>query len=340
MTSKKETCKECRACTCKGNRSKKTKKKKKRQAWKYAYHVKAYKEEQRRLQIQECRDYKAYGKKRREESGTKRPRIRKLRELILASRLGMPGYDAARFLCLADMVFRDNSLRGHVSYMNDHPGTEYAYGLKKVPSKSGMHDWAREFSGMMDRVCGLLPGQAGGDARGTLLGDSSGFSVMKYEDWEDAKNGAVSRRGFDKLHILLAPHGMIAACAVTGGRRHDSPVFREMLRRWIPRGAGHVMLDAAYPCKDNCEMIKGGGRIPAICPKKNMSPRGFNALAEMLRWHRDGRDGFDRLYHKRSLVETAFSVIKERFGATARAKLEPVRALLLTLKCISYNLVA
>ncbi len=345
MTSgrRKETCKGCRACTCGGSRNNNnsgSNKKKKRQTWKYAYHVKAYREMQRRLQIHACRDYKEYEKKRREESRTKRLRIKKLKKLILASRPGMPEYDAARFLCLVDMVFRDNSLRGHVTYMNDHPGTEYAYGLKKVPSKSGIHDWAMEFSGMMDWVCGLLSGQAGDDACGTLLGDSSGFSIMKCEDRGDAKNGVVSRRGFDKLHILLSPHGMIAACAVTGGRRHDSPVFREMFEGWIPRGTGHVMLDAAYPCKANCRVIRESGRIPVICPKSNMRPKGFNALAEMLRRHRDDREGFDRLYHKRSLVETAFSVIKERFGATARAKLEPVRALLLTLKCISYNLVS
>ncbi len=131
-----------------------------------------------------------------------------------------------------------------------------------------------EFSGMTDRVCGLLSGQAGDDACGTLLGDSSGFSVMRYEDRGDAKRGTVSRRGFDKLHVLPAPHGMIAACAVTGGRRHDSPVFREMFGRWVPRGTGHVMLDAAYPCKANCEMIKDGGRRPVICPKSNMRPMG------------------------------------------------------------------
>lgn len=100
------------------------------------------------------------------------------------------------------------------------------------------------------------------------------------------------------------------------------------------------MLDAAYPCKENCRIIKESGRTPVICPKSNMRPKGYNALAEMLRWHQNEREEFDRLYHKRSLVETAFSVIKERFGATARAKLDHVRALLLSLKCICYNLVS
>ena len=45
--------------------------------------------------------------------------------------------------------------------------------------------------------------QARGDAaRGSLLGDSSGFPIMQYEDWEDAKSGIISRRRFVKLHVL------------------------------------------------------------------------------------------------------------------------------------------
>ncbi|MDE0090376.1 MAG: transposase [Thaumarchaeota archaeon] len=63
-------------------------------------------------------------------------------------------------------------------------------------------------------------------------------------------------------------------------------------------------------------------------------------MGRMLKWYEGDRDGFDRVYHQRSLVETAFSVIKERFGAVARAKTFRMRQLQLALKCICYNLVA
>ncbi|MCE2499105.1 MAG: hypothetical protein J4F28_09035 [Nitrosopumilaceae archaeon] len=55
--------------------------------------------------------------------------------------------------------------------------------LKKVPPKSGFHDWARGLAGRIDAVIALLGAQARSDARETLLGDSSRFSIMKYEDW-------------------------------------------------------------------------------------------------------------------------------------------------------------
>ena len=162
---------------------------------------------------------------------------------------------------------------------------------------------------------------------------------MRYEDWEDAKKWIISRRGFSKLYVLMAPHGMIVTCEVTAGRRHGPPVFREMYGR-IPQGRGHVILDAAYPARANCDAIELSGRDPVICPRSNSKPNGLHAMGEMPGWHRDDPEEFGRIYHRRSLVETAFSVIKERFGAVARARTPAVRKLQLVLRCICYNLVA
>lgn len=55
-----------------------------------------------------------------------------------------------------------------------------------------------------------------------------------------------------------------------------------------------------------------------MCPKKNSSLRGLHLTG--FRWHHDDPDGFKKAYHQRSLVETAFYVIKERFGAAMCAK--------------------
>ncbi len=126
---------------------------------------------------------------------------------------------------------------------------------------------------------------------------------------------------------------------MTYGRRHDSPVLRDMYGR-IPHGTGYVLLDAAYLAHKNCSMIAESGREPVICPKKNSVPSGFSPMGRMLRWHRDDPDGFAKIYGQRSLVENTFSVIKERFGAVARARTAVMRKLQLALKCICYNLVA
>ncbi len=295
----------------------------------------------RRYRIQMCRNYSAYEKKRRGEGNKIVTRIKKLKEMIPAVLEGASKDETSALLCVLDMVFRNHSYRVHVTYMELHPGTVNAYGLKRIPSKSSLHNMAKALSGRIEQLAGLLLAQAGDDARGTVIGDSSGFSIMNYVDWEDAKKGLVSRREFDKLHVLVAPHGMISACEVTYGRKHDSPVFCDMYGR-IPHGdtGGHVLLDAAYLSRKNCRIIADSGREPVICPKKNSVPRGFNPMGKMLRWHRDDPCGFAKAYGQRSLVENTFSVMKERFGAVARARTASMRRLQLVLKCICYNLVA
>ena len=124
------------------------------------------------------------------------------------------------------------------------------YGLKRVPSKACLHHAAVVLAGCarIQEVVGMLAGDA---ARGSLLGDSSGFSIMQYEDWEDAKRGIISRRRFVKLHVLADARGKkIVSCEVTKGTAHDSPWFRRIFAR-VPGGAGCVMLDAAYDAYEN-----------------------------------------------------------------------------------------
>ena len=302
-------------------------------------HVRAYKAERRKQKIRECRDCGKYERKRKGEGGVKRVRLKQLAKLIRDTLPNATDTDASRIVCVVDMTYRGHSYRRHVEYMDERSGSISMYGPKRVLSKSGLHGWAGGLAGDMEFVLGLLAGLAGDDARGTLLGDSSGFSIVKYEDREDAKRGIVSRHELNKLHILVAPHGRIVTCAVTAGRRHDSSVFHEMYGR-IPQGSGHTILDAAYLCRANYTMIARGGRSPVICPKRNSRTRGLHRMSRMLKWHEDDRNGFDRVYHQRSLVETAFSVIKERFGAVARAKMFRMRQLQLALKCICYSLVA
>ena len=242
-------------------------------------------------------------------------------------------------ICLMDKEFRGNSYREHVSYLEANPGSLHVCGLKAVPSKSCLHAAAKRLAEKQEVLAETILRQAGSDAHGPLLGDATGFSINVYADWEDAKKGIVSRRQFVKLHILVAPHGKIVACMVTPGRTHDSPIFRKMIAR-VPDGDGHVMLDSAYDARANCKMIYDSGRKPVIWPRKNHTAKGFNPRAEMLRWFRRDQDGFEKVHHQRSLVESVFSSMKERFGSVVAAKTLPMQRLQVILRNICYNLVA
>ncbi len=109
----------------------------------------------------------------------------------------------------------------------------------------------------------------------------------------------------------------------------------------MPPGDGHVILGVACPAGANCDVIACSGRRPVICPKKNSRPLGFRLIGRMPGWrHCDDPEGSCRACHRRSLVEAAFSVTKERFGAVARAKTLAMRELQSVPRCIRCNLVA
>ena len=128
-----------------------------------------------------------------------------------------------------------------------------------------------------------------GDAQGSLLGDSSGFSIMQYGDWEDAKRGIVSRHKFVKMHVIVDAGGKkIVSCEVTKGTAHDSPWFRRIFAR-VPDGTGCVMLGTAYDTYGNYRMIRNSGRRPVNNPRKDHTLKDYNPKAEMLRWRKVDR---------------------------------------------------
>ena len=115
----------------------------------------------------------------------------------------------------------------------------------------------------------VIAKMAGCDAvHDTLLVDSSGFSIARYVDWQNAKYGRLSVRLFAKLHIMHTLHGMVCAATVTAGNASDSPYLRLMVET-LPEGDGDVLADAAYGGIKNCNAIRDSGRRAIIDSKCN-----------------------------------------------------------------------
>ena len=286
--------------------------------------------------------YKEYETRRRGEGHVTRLRIKALTAL-LSEIYPSATPDKVRMIpymvCLADREFRCHSYRQHVSYLQTHQGTLHMYGLKTVPSKSCLHQVATVIADY-EWLHEVMEWQAGSHARGSLLGDSTGVAINQCADWEDAKRGLISRREFVKLHVIVDAKGRkIVSCAVTRGRAHDSPIFREMFGR-VPDGTGCVMLDAGYDAVKNYKMIRDSGRRPVICTRKNHVARGFGPRAEMIRWQEKSPEEFEETYHQRSIVESVFSSFKCRFTAVVRAKTLPAQRLQLLLRCVCYNMLS
>ena len=108
-----------------------------------------------------------------------------------------------------------------------------------------------------------------GDADGTLMVDSSGFSLSSYKSWTNAKHGQISVKEYDKLHILQCINGKICAAIVTDEEANYSPILMGILSDLLPGTGGQLPGDSAYCDKTNCVAVSNTGRIHILMPKSN-----------------------------------------------------------------------
>jgi transposase len=100
-----------------------------------------------------------------------------------------------------------------------------------------------------------------------------------------------------------------------------------------------VSADKGYLSNDNLTAIEAAGAAPYIPFKSNSTATGSSAAWQRL-WHLYSlhREDFLRQYHKRSNVETTFSMIKRKFGTGLRSKLPAAQMNEALLKCLCHNL--
>jgi transposase len=76
----------------------------------------------------------------------------------------------------------------------------------------------------------------------------------------------------------------------------------------------------AYLSNDNLELIAGMGATPFVPFKSNFLPCGSEVWRRMFHYFAFRREEFLTHYRRRSNVESAFSMIKRKFGDAVRAK--------------------
>ena len=232
-------------------------------------------------------DWKEYNGRRKAEGENYSTWMRILADGVREIMGITPGTRDARVSAILCSVVKSHgnlSYWGLYNHFAKHPEDADLCELKKRYSRSWYHLRISEIDPVVLQQ--LLPLMAGDESTGDLLTDSNGFSKREFEEWHNAKYGDISVRKFCKLHIIHTPHGKICAATVTGGHASDSSQLREMAR-FLPQGKGYLIADSAYMGKKNCQTVRDTGRRPIMRPKSNSRIKGFNALAEMLRFCRD-----------------------------------------------------
>jgi transposase len=153
--------------------------------------------------------------------------------------------------------------------------------------------------------------------------DSSGFATCRYSRWFDEKYG-VDRYKADwvKAHIVIGTRTQIVtAVSVDAKNSGDSPQFGPLLKATAEGfQIQEISGDKAYLSNENLSLAEALGAVPYIPFKTNSQPNGSDTWQRMYHYFAMNRDEFLNHYHRRSNVESAFSMMKRKFGDSLRSK--------------------
>ena len=174
--------------------------------------------------------------------------------------------------------------------------------------------------------------------------DASGFSTSVYDRWFDHKWGKEKKQArFLKAHIMCGVNTkVVTAVEVTEANVHDSPPFPGLVATTAENWTmSEVSADKAYLSRKNLRAIVDAGATPFIPFKVNSRPEhthGDSLWAKTCHYFSLFREEFMNHYHKRSNVETAFSMIKAKFGGAVRSKIPVAQMNEILVKILCHNI--
>jgi len=176
--------------------------------------------------------------------------------------------------------------------------------------------------------------------------DSSGFATTTYDRWFDHKWGKMrSEAKWIKAHLMcgVKTHA-VTSVEVTPTETADAPQLPKLVNTTAKTfDINEVSADKAYSSKSNLHAIQAVNATPFI-PFKSYSTgsqghKPFDGLwNKMWHYYSFNRNAFLAHYHKRSNVETAFSMIKGKFGGSVRAKTPAAQVNEVLCKILCHNI--
>jgi transposase len=176
--------------------------------------------------------------------------------------------------------------------------------------------------------------------------DSSGFSTSTYARWFDHKWGKErSRQTWVKTHLIcgVKTH-IVTSVEATPFESADAVQFAPLVKATAKTfDINEVSADKAYSSKKNLNAVMAVNGTPYIPFKSYCTGTqrhgAFDGLWQRM-WHyyNFNRDAFLEHYHKRSNVETAFSMIKAKFGGSVRAKTPTAQVNEVLCKVLCHNI--
>ncbi len=177
--------------------------------------------------------------------------------------------------------------------------------------------------------------------------DSSGFSTNTYSRWFDHKWGKErTKQAWVKVHLMcgVKTH-VVTSVEATPYESADTIQFPSLVNKTAEIfNINEVSADKAYSDRRNLKAVQTVGGTAFIPFKVNSTGmadhhHNFDGLwSRMWHFYNFNRDGFLAHYHKRSNVETAFSMIKSKFGGSVRAKTPTAQVNEVLCKVLCHNI--
>jgi transposase len=172
--------------------------------------------------------------------------------------------------------------------------------------------------------------------------DSSGFSACQYVRWYDEKYGKEqSERDWVKAHVMCGVKtNVVTSAEISGAHGADhnyfAPLVNETARHFDMR---EISADKAYSSYANMRVTEAVGAVPYIDFKAGSVGTGkCEVWNRMYHYYQYNRAAFLEFYHKRSNVESTFSMIKAKFGGFVRSKLPTAQVNEVLCKILCHNL--
>jgi len=174
--------------------------------------------------------------------------------------------------------------------------------------------------------------------------DSSGFSGCRFDRWFIEKHGQPpvqqKEHTWCKAHICVGTRTQIVCAAMVLEKNSaDCPQFAGLTKTTAQGGKiGEMSADKAYLSAANVEAVVAAGGVPFIAPKTNTTGGIGGLFEKMVHYFNYRRDEFMQHYHRRSNIESAFSMLKRKFGDSCRSKTDVAMRNETLSKILAHNL--
>jgi transposase len=171
--------------------------------------------------------------------------------------------------------------------------------------------------------------------------DSSGFTTSRFVRWFDHKYGTIRQQHeWVKVHLMCGVRtNIVTAVEIRDKDASDTKLLPDLVDTTAKNFTiTEISADKGYGSVKNYKAIQRRGAVPYIAFKSIHTGRAEGLWKKMFHYFQFRRDEFLAHYHKRSNVESTFSMIKAKFGDNLRSKTDVAMVNEALCKIICHNI--